>query len=115
MTRIRSQVETRSETCERWLPLWRALVQNRMASPQLAKRIDFIRDRFVARLELMYRPELATLPPAERKRLLMGLESLTDFESWERLRERHRLSIEAARRVWIETIDRLLPPTPAAD
>jgi AcrR family transcriptional regulator len=25
-TRIRTQVETRASTCERWLPLWRALI-----------------------------------------------------------------------------------------
>jgi len=31
------------------------------------------------------------------------------------MRERHGLSVEAAREVWINAIDRLLPPTPWAE
>ena len=38
-TRIRTQVETRAGTCERWLPLWRALVVNQHLSPELRQRI----------------------------------------------------------------------------
>src|SRR5437899_7127839 len=33
-TRIRAQVETRAGTCERWLPLWRALQVNQHYSPE---------------------------------------------------------------------------------
>jgi hypothetical protein len=61
---------------------------------------------------LMYRPELSTLAEADRTALLITLEALTDFESWGRMRERHGLSVEAARDVWARAIDRLLPPTP---
>lgn len=60
-----------------------------------------------------YHAELDPLPEAERKALLIALEQLTDFKSWGRMRERHGLSIEEARRVWIVAIDRILPPTPA--
>jgi hypothetical protein len=72
-----------------------------------------MRDAIVGRLQLMYGPELSTLSEAERKAVLIALEALTDFESWGRLRERHGLSVEAARDVWITAIDRILPPTPA--
>jgi len=60
----------------------------------------------------MYRPELSTLAEADRTALLITLEAVTDFESWGRMRERHGLSVEAARDVWVSAIDRLLPPTP---
>jgi AcrR family transcriptional regulator len=114
-TRIRSQVKTRAETCERWLPLWRAILRNQHESAELPPRIERIREAIVARLELMYRPELSTLSKAERKALLIALEALTDFEAWGGMRERRGLSVEAAREVWINAIDRLLPPTPWAE
>jgi hypothetical protein len=61
----------------------------------------------------MYGPELSTLVPRERSRLLIILETLTDFESWGRMREQHGLSVAAACEVWARAIDRLLPATPA--
>jgi AcrR family transcriptional regulator len=112
-TRLKSQVETRATVCERWLPLWRALLRHQHESEELAFRIERMRDAMVARLQLMYSPELSTLPEAERKAVLIALEALTDFESWGRLRVRHGLSIEAARDIWITAIDRILPPTPS--
>ena len=66
----------------------------------------------LARLELMYRPELSTLSAAERREVLIALEALTDFDTWGRMRQRHGLSVEAAREVWINTIGQILPPTP---
>ena len=41
-TRIRTQVETRGGTFERWLPLWRALNANQHYSPELKQRIRVI-------------------------------------------------------------------------
>jgi len=112
-TRIRTQVETRAGTCEHWLPLWRTLQANQHFSPELQQRLRFMRDAVMRRLELMYRPELSTLAEAERRRILIALEALTDFESWARMRFEHALSIEDACVVWIRTIDSLLPATPA--
>jgi len=113
-TRIRSQVQTRAQTCETWLPLWRALNVNHGESVELKARIRLVRTAIMQRLETMYRPELAALDERERRNILIALEALTDFESWARMREDHDLPIEQARVVWIETIDRLLPPTPEA-
>ena len=113
-TRIRSQVQTRAQTCETWLPLWRALNANHGESAELKARIRLMRTAIMQRLETMYRPELAALDERERRNILIALEALTDFESWARMREDHDLPIEQARVVWIETIDRLLPPTPEA-
>jgi AcrR family transcriptional regulator len=112
-TRLRSQVETRARTCERWLPLWRALNANQGESTELKMRIRLARDLIMKRLELMYQPELSTLSERDRKRTLIALEALTDFESWARMRDLHGLSFEQGCALWVGVIDRLLPPPPA--
>jgi hypothetical protein len=112
--RIRSQVETRARTCEQWLPLWRALVLNQHLSEELRQRIAKVREATMARLTLMYRPELDTLDATMRRRVLIALEALTDFESWARMREAAGLSVEEGCTVWIRAIGSLLPTTPVS-
>jgi AcrR family transcriptional regulator len=111
-TRLKSQVETRAGTCERNIALWRMLSSSEDASGELALRLAKSREAAVARLELMFRAELSTLPESERKELLIALEALTDIESWARMRETFQLSFEEACAVWSTAIDRLLPVTP---
>ena len=113
-TRVRSHVETRANTCERWLPVWRVVVANQGRLEELRERVTFIRQAIVRRMELMYRPELEMLSAEERRDLLIALESLIDFESWGRMRESHGLSFDEACSVWVRTINRMLPPTPPA-
>jgi AcrR family transcriptional regulator len=113
-TRIRTQIETRGQTCEEWLPLWRALTRNLHYSEELQVRMRRVREAVRLRLELMYRSELATLEPVERQRVLIAMEAITDFESWARMREIFGLSVEEACTAWIHVIDRLLPPTPVS-
>ena len=112
-TRIRSQVQTRAQTCESWLALWRALNANQGESAELKMRIALVRDAIWKRLEIMYQPELAGLDEGRRRHMLIVLEAITDFESWGRMREDNGLNVEQACAVWISVIDRLLPPTPA--
>jgi len=113
-TRIRTQVEKRGRSCERWLPLWRSLVVNQGESPELRQRVVGLRERLVGRLELMYAPELSTLSDSERRHLLIVLEALVDVESWARMQEFFGLSFDEACAAWTQAIDRLLPPTPLA-
>ena len=110
--RLRFQVETRGRICESWLPLWRVLVRHEDEGDSVKSRIQMVREAVLARLKLMYRPELSTLPEAERAHMLIALEALTDFEAWGRMRGHYGLSFEAACDVWINMIDQLLPPTP---
>ncbi len=112
-TRIKSQVETRAGTCERGVALWRVLVFNAEQDEELKPRVHLARERTVERLEIMYRPELSTLPERERKYLLIALEAITDMESWARMRELYGLPFDEACAVWIRAIDRMLPSTPA--
>jgi len=112
LTRIRSQVEIRARSCERWLSLWRVLTANRDESPELQQRVSTIRDLIIERMELMFRLELSTLSEGDRHKTLLAIEAITDFESWARMIEMFGLSHEQARQVWVKAIDRLLPPTP---
>jgi AcrR family transcriptional regulator len=113
-TRIWTQVDTRAQSCERWLPLWRSLVVNHRDSPELKQRIVTSRERVVERLAFMYEPELSLLGETERRHLLIVLEALTDVESWARMREFFGLSFDDACAVWRQAIDRLLPATPSS-
>jgi AcrR family transcriptional regulator len=113
LTRIQSQVNQRGSGCERWLPLWRVLSSGLSEAPDLEQRIGMIRQLIVMRMEMMFRPELSTVSDAVRKKTMLALESLLDFESWARMRELWGLSFEEACAVWVKAIDRLLPETPA--
>ena len=113
-TRVKSQVETRAFTCERGIALWRVLLTTEDNSGELAIRVRRARETTVTRMELMYKPELATLSPEERQQTLIALEAITDMESWARMREMHGLSFEESCAVWINAIDRILPQSPPA-
>ncbi len=113
LTRIKSQANLRGSSCERWLPLWRVLSMDLSGAPDLQQRIGMIRQLVVMRMEMMFRPELSLVSDAVRKKIMLALESLLDFESWARMRELWGLSFEEACAVWIKAIDRLLPATPA--
>jgi AcrR family transcriptional regulator len=113
LTRIKSQVAQRAQTCETWLPLWRVLSTDTSQSSDLQQRIGMIRQLILMRMEMMFKPELSTVSDADRKKTMLALESLTDFESWARMRGLYGLSVEDASMVWIRAIDRLLPSTPS--
>lgn len=112
-TRLRTHVERRARTCTEWLPLWRAVNANKGDSEEIETRIHFVRTATVKRIELMYQPELSALPERESRQIVLAIEAIIDFESWARMRDFFNLSYEEACTVWIEAIDRLLPPTPA--
>ncbi len=111
-SRLDKHVRTRAWICEQWLPLWRSLNINQGDSSDLRSRIHLIRQAILKRIELIYRPELSTLPEVERRHTMIAIESLIDFECWARMRDDCGLSVEEAQEVWFEAIDRLLPPTP---
>jgi AcrR family transcriptional regulator len=108
-TRIRSHVKTRALACEKWLPLWRALLETQDQLADLKTRVMLVRLANLERLKLMYGPELATVPDAERQQLLLALGALTSFESWDQLRDCYGLAVEEAQAVWRTAIDRMLP------
>ena len=110
--RIRYQVGARARRCETWLPVWRLVVSVQGTPFPLAERIEKVRELTRARLERVYRPELEPLSAMARSSALIALEALTDWACWGRMREHYGLSFDEACDVWIDAIDRLLPPTP---
>ena len=100
--RLAAYVETRGGTCERWLPLWRALNANKGESADLNNRILLVRRTVLRRIELMFEAELALLEADRRRRTLIALDTLLDFESWGRMRDDHGLSVAEACTVWRE-------------
>jgi len=108
-TRIRSHVAIRAAACERWLPLWRVLVVSQNQFAELRLRVSLARQGNVARMRLMYAPELATLEEDVREELLIAMAALISFESWDQMRDCFALSMEAAQAAWRTAIDRMLP------
>jgi hypothetical protein len=90
------------------------LSTNLSESSELRERIKLVRQLIAMRLEFMFKPELSTLSEGERRRTLLAMEAITDYESWGRMRELYGLSFEEACAVWVRAIDGLLPPTPAS-
>lgn len=109
--RIRSHAKLRAETCEAWSTLWRLVVRHAGQSEGLDEGLEAVRRLSREQLEVIYRPELGTLPKASRAALLIALEGVFDFGTWDRMRE--RFTVEQAVEAWVEVIDRMLPPTPA--
>jgi AcrR family transcriptional regulator len=110
--RIEHQVEIRANLCEVWGRLWQSLLTNRGDSDELRQKIRQFQEMRLDRLEVAFRPELATLSDAERRQTLVALALLTDTSSWTSMREFFGFSIEAARAVWVDSVQRLLPSTP---
>jgi AcrR family transcriptional regulator len=111
-TRIRSHVAVRAIACERWLPLWRVLVTTQEQFAELRLRVSLARQGNVARMRLMYGPELATLEEPVREELLVAMAALISFESWDQMRDCFQFSIETAQSAWRAAIDRMLPQAP---
>jgi hypothetical protein len=105
--RIRSHVRTRAVACETWLPVWQVL-RGDYGSQALQSSIERMCQLTREQLELVYRPELECLTAHRRQTILIALEALTDFESWGRMREHYKLSVDEACSVWSEVIDQLL-------
>ena len=79
-----------------------------MAKPTFIKRLMMWFFISLAAIGALIALTIALVIPS-----LPSLESLTEFESWGRMRERHGLSIKASREAWINVIDLMLPPTPS--
>ena len=109
-TRIRSHVRTRAAACERWWPLWRVMVAAQQEVKELHLRIVMARQANVARMRLMYGPELAALAEPQREQLLIAMATMISFESWDQMRDCYGLSPDDAQAVWRAAIDRMLRP-----
>jgi AcrR family transcriptional regulator len=110
--RIASHVRTRAAACESWSPLWRVMLTTEQQVKELHLRVVMARQANIARMRLMYEPELASLAEPEREQLLIAMATMISFESWDQMRDCYGLSSEGAQAVWRAAIDRMLPATP---
>jgi AcrR family transcriptional regulator len=111
-TRIRSHVATRAMACERWLPLWRVMIATQQEVDELRLRVVMARQGNIARMRLMYGPELAILAEPDREQVLVAMATMISFESWDQMRGCYGLSSGDAQAIWRTAINRMLPPTP---
>jgi AcrR family transcriptional regulator len=114
-TRIRTHMERRARNCEAWQPLWSIAIALKDQSAEFRHLAGLVRKATLDRLAAIYAPELASLSEVDRRRLLIALEAITDYQSWARLRDDHGLSVEQAVASWVAIVDRMLPPTPATE
>ena len=107
-TRLTSQVGSRAAICERWLPLWRALLRYQGRSEELAIRVKRTRAAMVRGWSSRTgRNFQRCLNRSVASCFCLGHSDR--FRKLGRLRESHGLSIEAARDIWINAIGRMLP------
>lgn len=112
-TRIASLVEARARSSENWLPLWRVVMQRYLGSAEIKQRVDAVHELVEARIEGMFLDELSELTVEDRQATINAIATMTNFESWNRLREHYKLSRSDACAAWLKVVGRLLPPTPA--
>jgi hypothetical protein len=79
---------------------------------ELRMRVVMARQGNIARMQLMYGAELATLAEPQRDQLLVAMATMTSFESWDQMRDCYGMSTDEAQAVWRNAMDRMLPPTP---
>ena len=56
----------KADACERWIPLWRVMIVTQQQVKELRMRVLMARQGNVARMRMMYAPELATMAEALR-------------------------------------------------
>lgn len=107
--RIERHVAVRSEVAERWQLAWRVL--ERRLDERLQAGVERAFESTRRHLEALYAPELAVAGAENRVHVLVSLEAVLGFSVWGRMRHRHGLSIEEARRTWADAVDRIVPST----
>ncbi|MFO1080245.1 MAG: hypothetical protein U1E23_06385 [Reyranellaceae bacterium] len=106
--RIERHVFLRSEVAERWQKGWRILQD--MDEERMSERVRLAVDATRRQIETLYAPELASLDEPQRQAVMVSLEAVLGLSVWIRMRDRHRLTVEQARRTWVEAARRILSP-----
>ena len=97
-------VAKRALLCEKWLPLWRAFARLYGTQESLDRRLTTARKRGRADLQIVFGPELASMPETERPVALMVIDALLDFEPWSRMRELEKMTYTQACLAWASAI-----------
>src|SRR5262249_27233978 len=101
-------VAKRALLCEKWLPLWRAFARLYGTRESLDQRLMVARKRGRADLQIVFGPQLASMPETERPIALMVIDALLDFEPWSRMRDLDKMTYAQACLAWVSAIDWIL-------
>jgi TetR/AcrR family transcriptional regulator, regulator of autoinduction and epiphytic fitness len=102
--RITQFTGQRARVLEHMTPTWRAARLAEPFSAQLQQNKVLMLERAQKELEAVFAPELATLQPRERERLLRSLQAISIWSFWESLRTELGLAPDQAADVLGETI-----------
>lgn len=98
--RVAGFVERRSRVCEAWAPMWRVAIRFASHDEGFRLRIARVAQLLRARAQILYAPELATLPAGAQAFLLDAVMSLTEMDAWLHLRDQCGRDVAAAQAVW---------------
>jgi AcrR family transcriptional regulator len=106
--RIDALVAERARVHEAVTPVRRAAVLSEPFSPEISRRLGWIRARDHREIEEVFATELAPRKPADRRELADAMAMATSWPAWEALRAHQALSVAQARRVVTRTVRALL-------
>jgi AcrR family transcriptional regulator len=114
--RIDRLVDTRITLYRSIAPVARLARARGLDSPRVADKLAEIRAGFIRQIRDHFAPELATLPRADGNDLVVLIDALTSFESWDLARTTHGCSDRLVRRAWTAGVagisDRFVPTGP---
>ena len=97
--RIDRLISVRLDAYRRLAPLTRSAVHRRANEPAVADGYDRVREYLREQLATQFQPELATMPPTERKLVLAALDAMFQFEALDYLAEHYQMNDKALSRV----------------
>ena len=106
--RLEAFVEQRARLLEAIAPVRRAALLREPFSPEIASRLQGIRQLKRAEVEHVFAPELVRRRRGDRQELVELLAAVSSWPMWESLRRHQRLSFERARHALARTIAALL-------
>jgi AcrR family transcriptional regulator len=113
-TRIERIVAHRAALFEDISPVRRALARRSVSARDVAMALTSADALLEENLIATFAPELAAMPEAVRAEHLHGMDTVTSWEAWERMRQSSRLPARVARRVMARTLAALCVAPDAA-
>ena len=107
-TRLEAFVAARARLLESIAPVRRAALLTEPFSRELGNRLGAFRRQKAEEVRRVFATELASRPPAARRRLLAALVAVSSWSTWQALRDHQGLSPAQARRVVHHVLGTLL-------
>jgi AcrR family transcriptional regulator len=110
-TRIERLVRQRSILYEEISPVRRGALRRGRTSEDVINFISYTDRLLRENLSAAFAPELNALPESEHSDLLVALDAVSSWETWEHLRRGAESTVALARRVMTQTMGALLSPS----